>query len=71
MQPAQPTTSMVENLFDKRVTTLWNAGYVFGWISSLCENNTAYFFTSIVIREPVTVTEALPTVTLREALRIC
>ena len=58
---------MVENLFDQRATAEWNAGFVFGWITALCENNPAFFFTSITIPESVTVTEALPVITLQEA----
>ena len=58
---------MQENLFDQRATPRWNAGFVFGWITALCENNPAFFFTSIVIPESATVTEALSGVSLQEA----
>jgi hypothetical protein len=52
---------MAENLSDQRATPRWNAGFVFGWITALCENNPAFFFSSIVIPEP------LPAITLQEA----
>lgn len=58
---------MMENVFDQRATAEWNAGFVFGWITALCENNPAFFFASITISESITATEALPAVTLREA----
>ena len=57
---------MTENLFDQRATAKWNAGFVFGWIAALCENNPAFFFTSIVIPESAVVTESLPAITLQE-----
>ncbi len=60
-------TFMTENLFDKRATAQWNTGYVFGWITALCENNPAFFFASIVISECVPFTEPLPIITLQEA----
>ncbi len=60
-------TFMNENLFDQRATAEWNAGFVFGWITALCENNPAFFFTSITIPESATITEALPVITLQEA----
>ena len=50
---------MLSNLTDNRATPEWNAGFVFGWIAALCENNPAFFFTSIVIPESVAVTEPL------------
>ena len=53
-------TLMLSNLFDQRATAGWNAGFVFGWITALCENNPAFFFTSIVIPESVVVTAPLP-----------
>jgi len=53
---------MMQNLRDERATPEWNAGFVFGWITALCENNPAFFFTSITIPESVTVTEALPVI---------
>jgi hypothetical protein len=40
---------MAENLSDKRATAEWNAGFVFGWITALCENDPAFFFTSLVM----------------------
>ncbi len=55
-------TFMMNNLFDQRAIPRWNAGFVFGWITALCENNPAFFFTSIVIPEPAMVTEPLPVV---------
>jgi hypothetical protein len=58
---------MQENIFDQRKTAEWNSGFVFGWITALCENNPAFLFTSITIPESVTVTEALPVITLQEA----
>lgn len=57
---------MMQNLHDERATPEWNAGFVFGWIVAFCENNPAYFFTSITIPESATVTEALPVITLNE-----
>jgi hypothetical protein len=57
----------MDNLFDRRATARWNAGFVFGWITALCENNQAFFFASIVIPESVVVTEALPTIAFQEA----
>lgn len=60
-------TFMEHNLFDQRATPRWNAGFVFGWITTLGENNPAFFFTSIVIPESAKVTEALPVITLQEA----
>lgn len=39
---------MTNNLFDKRATSQWNTGFVFGWIAALCENNSGFFFTRIV-----------------------
>ena len=58
---------MQENLCDHQETAEWNAGFVFGWITALCENNPAFFFTSIILPESVNVAEALPAVTLQEA----
>jgi|SRR5579859_3889948 len=57
---------MQENLLDQHATPRWNAGFVFGWITALCENNPAFFFTSITIPESATVTEALPVIALQE-----
>ena len=56
-------TFMQENLFDQRATPRWNAGFVFGWVTALCENNPTFFFASIVIPESANVTEALPVIT--------
>jgi hypothetical protein len=58
---------MENNLFDQRATSRWNAGFVFGWITALCENNPTFFFASIVIPESAIVTGALPVITLQEA----
>jgi hypothetical protein len=58
---------MMDNLSNRRATTRWNAGFVFGWITALCENNPAFFFASIVIPEAAIVTEALPVIALQEA----
>ena len=60
-------TFMMDNLFDRRGTARWNAGFVFGWITALCENNPAFFFASIAIPESVLVTESLPVIALQEA----
>ena len=57
---------MQENLLDRRATITWNAGFVFGWIAALCENNPAFFFTSIVIPDSEVVTEALTAITVQE-----
>ncbi len=57
---------MANNLCDERATVRWNAGFVFGWITALCENNPDYFFTSQVIPESTRHTEPLPTL-LQEA----
>lgn len=57
---------MQENLLDQRATTTWNAGFVFGWITALCENNPEFFFTSIVISDSEAVTEELAAVSLQE-----
>jgi len=53
---------MMENLFNKRATAQWNAGFVFGWIAALCENNPSFFFTSVNIPEA----NSLPVVALQE-----
>jgi hypothetical protein len=53
---------MTENLFDKQATAQWNAGFVFGWIAALCENNPAFFFASVRIPE----SNSLPVVALQE-----
>jgi hypothetical protein len=58
---------MENNLFDQRATARWNAGFVFGWITALCENNPAFFFARIVIPDLAIVTESLPVITLQEA----
>lgn len=57
---------MTDNLFHKQATGQWNAGFVFGWIVALSENNAAFFFTSIVVSESVPFTEPLPFITLQE-----
>jgi hypothetical protein len=57
---------MTENLLDQRATPRWNAGFVFGWITALCENNPAFFFTSITIPESAITTEALSGIALQE-----
>ncbi len=44
-----------------------NTGFVFGWITALCKNNPAFFFTSIVIPESAIDIEPLPKIALREA----
>lgn len=46
---------MTQNLHDERATPEWNAGFVFGWVASFCENNPAFFFTSIPLPEMVPV----------------
>jgi hypothetical protein len=56
-----------ENLFDQRASAHWNAGFVFGWITALCENNPAFFFAGIVIPDSAIATEALPVIALWEA----
>ncbi len=59
-------TLMMSNLFDQQATVRWNTGFVFGWITALCENNPAFFFTSIVIPGSAIEAEPLSKVTLRE-----
>ncbi len=58
---------MAENLSDERASAQWNAGFVFGWIAALCENNPAFFFTSLVIPESASGSESLPVAALQEA----
>jgi hypothetical protein len=71
-QLPQPLTSeavqslVMENLCDERATVRWNVGFVVGWITALCENNPAYFFTSLLNPESTRQTEPLPTL-LQEA----
>lgn len=48
---------IMDNLSDQRATPRWNVGFVFGWITALCENNPAFFFTSIVLPESASETE--------------
>jgi hypothetical protein len=60
-------TFIMENLFDQQETIRWNAGFVFGWIAALCENNPTFFYTSIIIPECVSPTKPAPTITLQEA----
>jgi len=50
---------MMNNLSDEQATSRWNAGFVFGWITALCENKPEYFFASQVIPEPPHNTEPL------------
>jgi hypothetical protein len=57
---------MIENLFDKQATPAWNAGFMFGWITALGENNASFFFASILIPESEVVTEQLPTFASQE-----
>ena len=67
-QLARPFTTktiyhfMTENLSDKQETAQWNAGFVFGWIAALCENNPAFFFASVNIAEA----NSLPVAALQE-----
>ena len=42
---------MQENLTNPRESERWNAGFVFGWISALNENDPASFYTSIMLPE--------------------
>lgn len=60
-------TFMTTNLFDQHETPRWNAGFVFGWITALCENNPEFFYASIIIPQSVAMTESLPIITLQEA----
>src|SRR5947209_1840262 len=39
---------VMENLRDERATVQWNVGFVVGWLAALCENNPAFFFTSLL-----------------------
>jgi hypothetical protein len=72
-QLTRPLTSeaiyafMTNNLFEQRETSQWGAGFVFGLITALCENNPAFFFASSVIPESAIVTEALAVIALQEA----
>ena len=50
---------MTSNLYDQRANTRWNAGFVFGWITALCENKPKFFFASQVLPEPRQDTEPL------------
>lgn len=59
-------TFMTANLFDQQATNQWNSGFVFGWISALCENNPAFFFASIIISESIPFGEPLPVIALQE-----
>ena len=58
---------MAENLSDRRGTAEWNAGFVFGWISALCENDPTFFFTSLVIPESAPGSASLSVAALQEA----
>lgn len=55
-QLPQPLTSstvrafLIENMNDPRETPAWNAGFILGWVESLCENNPKQFFTSILVK---------------------
>jgi hypothetical protein len=44
---------MAANLSNQRASGSWNAGFVLGWTVALCENDPAYFYSSLVIPEPV------------------
>ena len=44
---------MTANLSDQRASGSWNTGFVLGWTVALCENDPAYFYSSLVIPEPV------------------
>lgn len=57
---------MIESLFDKQTTPTWNAGFVFGWIAALCENNPEFFFASVIVSESVPLINPLPVITLQE-----
>lgn len=61
-------TFMMDNLHDERKTKRWNAGFVFGWTAAFSENNSDYFFTSIVIPDSVTETLSITTVQERQEL---
>ncbi len=58
---------MAENLSDKRATAEWNAGFVFGWSAALCENDPAFFFTSLAIPGSASGSESLSVAALQEA----
>jgi len=60
-------TLMLSNLFDQQATPRWNAGFVLWWITALCENNPAFFFTSIMIPGSAIDTELLAKVAFQEA----
>ncbi len=49
---------MKENLADPRESEHWNAGFVFGWIAALSENNPDSFFTSTLLTETESVHHA-------------
>jgi hypothetical protein len=57
---------MQENMANMRESKRWNAGFVFGWVAALSENNPDYFFTSIALPEQLPATEPLCHVTLQE-----
>lgn len=42
---------MKENLSYPRESERWNAGFVFGWIAALSENDLDSFYTSIMLSE--------------------
>ena len=58
-QPSEPLSCQTvyqfirENLSDHRDTDRWNVGFVFGWLVALAENRPDFFFTSIVLPEPM------------------
>ena len=58
---------MTENLSDKRASAEWNAGFVLGWIAALCENDPAFFFTSLAIPGSSPGSESLSGAALQEA----
>lgn len=57
---------MSENLSDRRAAAEWNAGFVFGWIAALCENDPGFFFTSLVIPWSAPGRASLSVATLQE-----
>jgi hypothetical protein len=48
---------ILDNLHGTRASVSWNVGFVCGWLVAMCENNPAYFFTSLPIAAPVPVTK--------------
>lgn len=41
---------LINMMKDPSETPAWNAGFVLGWIASLCENNPNNFYTSILVQ---------------------